>query len=156
MISLPLFTTLAYLTIIVISRIILPAKFNGEVFIFCLMILGLVRISRVVILSISPESNPMFALLAFFSFSWLFPIGCAVDSDDPWSKWSLNKYSLNDHFTSDLLGTMLLILLIPSTGFLAYHGLFRADSFLDKSVWMDHCQLFTVPLGNTLLLLNFD
>lgn len=131
-ISLPLFTTLAYLTIIIISRIILPAKFNCEVFIFCLMILGLCAQVVLVILSISSESNPMFALFAFFSFLWIFPIGCAIDSVRPGKQVVLKTYSLNDHFTSDLLGAVLLILLIPSTGFLAHHGLFRADSFLDK------------------------
>ena len=84
-----------------------------------------------------PQVQSHHVVVCIHSFFWIFIPGFAFDSAGFSEYMSLRQYSMGDHFTSELLGFTMVILLPPLAGILAYRGLFLADSALDKvSGWI--------------------
>ena len=129
----PFFAVLAYVTFIVVSMIIVPVNFNSGAFLLCVTIPAIVAHFSVpkIVVAFSKDIIlvPLFMLTSFF---WIF-IPCSIYESAGFSKhMSLRKYSLRDHFTSELVGATMILFLPPLVGILAYRGLFLADSALDK------------------------
>lgn len=131
----PLFSVVTYVTIVVLSRLIIPYNFNSDI--FFLGILILVMIANFFVLSITcafPKYKLIMLAFPVTSLLWVFSPCFAFDSVGFSESMSPREYSLRDHFTSELGGLVMIIILPPLTGILAYRGLFLADTLMDKVV----------------------
>ena len=129
----PLFAIVAYPVILIISRTIVPASFNSNIFLLCAMILVTVAyFLAIVIIKAFPTCNLVLPFFPSTFFFWIFLPIYTCNSAGSSVSMSLQQYSLGDHFPRDAVGTIMVTILPPLAGLLTYRGLFLADSFLDR------------------------
>ena len=146
----PLFAVIAYVSVVIISRVIIPAKLRIDIFVTCIMIPAVIaNFLAVGIIDNFPKFNPIQPLFMFLSLAWMFIPGFIFDSADFSEHMSLRQHSFGDHFTSELVGLAMIITLPPLAGILAYRGLFLADSALDKVFgWIiAHCSVLLLAMA---------
>lgn len=129
----PLFALTSYATVVIISKILVPASFGSDTFLICVMITSAAASFLMEgFLFNSPKCNFILVLFVCPSLFWMFIPGLSFDSAGSLRRISLQKYSLRDHFTSEFLGLTTILALPPLAGFLIYRGFFLADSVLEK------------------------
>ena len=146
----PLFTVLAYVTIVVMSRVLIPTNFNSTILALCVAIPALaVNFCGPEVIDTSHEHAATINIGMIVPNLWGMASTLGYFSVGPSRSISLSQYSVKEHFTSELVGVLIVIILPPLGGILAHYGLFCADSVLDKVLGciIAHCSVLLVSVA---------